>query len=480
MVVPPSAPIRPELSTPFEMAFGPSVRQRRVTVFFRPLLVIPQVIVLYFVGIAAFVVVFLGWFAALFTGRLPDSFARFILGYLRWRAWVESYGFLLTDQYPPFSMESSPDYPVDAAVQTGRLNRWAVLFRYFIAIPAGIAVALLYFGLMIFWIVTWAAALIKGELPRSLYEANAAALRYGYRYAAYYFMLTSFYPSEVMGDDAGSGPAFSPVGPPPPASVPPAVPMAGPEGTGIRAPAPPPAAPIPVPSAPPPTLPSTPPPPFPAPGTDPTLLPPVVVPPSPPPGGILAPVPAYPGAGPDLTPPSPNRWRLVLSAGARKLVVTYFIVGALGFVAYVGVLVAITSGTVTVTSQAITSQNQLITAYNLLGRQSQAFGTAGRACSSSSGAAGTECLAAADSQLATDLLTYQNTVSTIDFPFSVASQVSAVASAAGAASTKLEQLAQLGSDPQAYASAANSAGLDTAVQQVDSTTRSLNSALLAL
>lgn len=91
MAVPPWAPASPELSTPFEMAFGPSVRQRRVTVFFRPLLVIPQVIVLYFVGIAAFVVVFLGWFAALFTGRLPDAFARFILGYLRWRARVDGY-----------------------------------------------------------------------------------------------------------------------------------------------------------------------------------------------------------------------------------------------------------------------------------------------------------------------------------------------------------------------------------------------------
>ena len=39
--------------------------------------------------------------------------------------------------------------------------------------------------------------------------------------------------------------------------------------------------------------------------------------------------------------PSSGRWRLVLSPGARKLVVTYFIVGAMGLVAYIGILVAL-------------------------------------------------------------------------------------------------------------------------------------------
>ena len=512
-----------------EMTFGRPVPQRRVTVFFRPILAIPQLVVLYFLNIAASILVFLGWFAALFTGRLPESFAEFILGYMRWRIRVEAYLFLLTDQYPPFSLQPEAGYPIDVAVQTGRLNRLAVLFRYFIAIPAAIAVGMLGVGLGIFWIVTWVATLIKGEVPRALFEANAAALRFAYRLTAFFFMLTSFYPAGVMGDEglAGPGaapppayppppPAYSPpppaYSPPPPATYPPpppaylpndvpsapyppaagtpVAPMPGSEGPGVWAPTPvPDAAP-----APPTDVPPTDPPFQPAdalPGIDPTFASPSATPPAGPqagwtplpplPGMPPPPVAPYSGPAPAMAPPRPAAgWRLVLSPGARKLIVTYFIVGALGLVASIGIFVALTAGTVSTTSQAITSQNQLITAYNLLGQQSQAFGTSTRACPAAVTSAGTQCLASADAQLAADLQTYQHTVSTTDFPSRVDSQVAAVTTSAGAAAATLERLAQLGSDPQTYISAVNSAGLAAAFQLVDSTTRSLNSALLDL
>jgi hypothetical protein len=71
-------------------------------------------------------------------------------------------------------------------------------------------------------------------------------------------------------------------------------------------------------------------------------------------------------------------------------------------------------------------------------------------------------------------------VSTIDFPSQVAAQVAAVTAATATASSKLQQLSQLGSDPQTYSAAANSSGLVTAFDQVDSATRTLNSALLNL
>jgi Domain of unknown function (DUF4389) len=467
MVVPPAAPVVAETSSPLRVAFGRSRPQRRAVVFFRPLLAIPQLVVLYFLNIAALVLVVLGWFAALFTGRLPESFASFLVGDLRWRARVEAYLFLLTDQYPPFSLEPVPDYPVDVAIQTGRLNRWSVLFRYFLAIPALFAVAFFGFGASIFWIVTWVATLIKGEVPRALFEANAAALRYEYRLLAFFFMLTSFYPAEVMGDAAptpGTGAAPAPV---PPPVVPSSVPWAGPDDRGVQSAAPAP------PSAPPPL------PPPPVPGPEPYAAPAPVpgAAPAPPP-----PVPAYPypSLAADIGLPSSGRWRLVLSPGARKLVVTYFIVGALGLVAYIGVLVAVTSHGVSTTNQAITAQNELITAYNLVGQQSQSFASSSKACASSQGAAASECLAAADGQLASDLQAYQHTVSTIDFPSRVAPEVAAVTAATATASGKLEHLSQLGSDPQTYSAAANSSDLVTAFDAVDSTTRTLNSALLTL
>ena len=94
-----------EASSRVEVRFGTTQPQRRWTVLIRIILAIPQFIVLFFVGIGAFVVAVLGWFAALFTGRLPESFARFLLGYVRWSTRVNAYEFLLTDAYPPFRLD---------------------------------------------------------------------------------------------------------------------------------------------------------------------------------------------------------------------------------------------------------------------------------------------------------------------------------------------------------------------------------------
>ena len=62
---------------------GPAA-QRRATVAIRFILVIPHFLALYFLGIAAFVVVVIGWFGALVTGQLPLFAATYLSGYLRW------------------------------------------------------------------------------------------------------------------------------------------------------------------------------------------------------------------------------------------------------------------------------------------------------------------------------------------------------------------------------------------------------------
>jgi hypothetical protein len=83
---------------------GAADGRNRLTVFFRIIMVIPQVIVLYFLNIAGGVVVLISWFAALFTGSVPEGLHNFMTGYLRWTTRVGAYALLLTDQYPPFSM----------------------------------------------------------------------------------------------------------------------------------------------------------------------------------------------------------------------------------------------------------------------------------------------------------------------------------------------------------------------------------------
>ena len=77
----------------------------RLTTFFRAIMVIPHLIVLWALGIAAGVITFITWWAILFTGMYPQWAFDFIAGYVRWYTRVSGYYLLLTDKYPPFSLE---------------------------------------------------------------------------------------------------------------------------------------------------------------------------------------------------------------------------------------------------------------------------------------------------------------------------------------------------------------------------------------
>ena len=83
---------------------APALSDRnRLTVFFRWLMVLPQVFVLIFVGVAAAVAIWIGWFAVIITGKWPQGLQELVLGYIRWTNRVTGYSFLLTDEYPPFT-----------------------------------------------------------------------------------------------------------------------------------------------------------------------------------------------------------------------------------------------------------------------------------------------------------------------------------------------------------------------------------------
>ncbi len=68
------------------------------------LLVIPHVIVLLFLFIAAYFVYIIAFFAILFTKRFPRGLFDFTVGIHRWNYRVSVYTNLLRDEYPPFSL----------------------------------------------------------------------------------------------------------------------------------------------------------------------------------------------------------------------------------------------------------------------------------------------------------------------------------------------------------------------------------------
>jgi hypothetical protein len=183
------------------IAAGPA-KQRRLTVAFRLILAIPHFLALLFLFIGGLVVAFLGWWGALFTGRLPGFAVSYLSGLAHWNARVYGYAYLLTDVYPPFTLDAEPGYPVVIALpEQGRLNRVAVFFRFILLWWAYIVLGVVSGGAnSIVLFIAWLITLITGKLPTPLHQAYTAVLRYQTRYYCYSLLLTSTYPSKLFGD----------------------------------------------------------------------------------------------------------------------------------------------------------------------------------------------------------------------------------------------------------------------------------------
>jgi hypothetical protein len=83
-------------------------RLSRGLIFIKWLLIIPHVIVLYILQIIVRLFLIIAWIAILFTGKFPQGMFNFVTGVARWTNRVVVYELLLTDVYPPFSMDPGP------------------------------------------------------------------------------------------------------------------------------------------------------------------------------------------------------------------------------------------------------------------------------------------------------------------------------------------------------------------------------------
>jgi hypothetical protein len=72
--------------------------------FLKGLLLIPHMIVLYFLQIAAGIAGYIAFWAVAITGVYPDGIFRFLVGVLRWSIRTSAWLFSLTDEYPPFAL----------------------------------------------------------------------------------------------------------------------------------------------------------------------------------------------------------------------------------------------------------------------------------------------------------------------------------------------------------------------------------------
>ncbi|MBE9373028.1 DUF4389 domain-containing protein [Saccharopolyspora sp. HNM0983] len=182
-----------------EVDVHPPERQRRWTVLLRLLLLVPHQVVLFFLFIAGFVVVIIGWFAALALGRLPKWAADFLSLLVAYQIRVTASSMLLVDTYPPFVVDDE-NYPVRVDIRPSSMSRWTVLFRVVLIIPAALLSMFVSYGWATLGFFVWLTVLITGRTPRPVFDANAAVLRFNLRVNAYSNLLTGAYPRRLFGD----------------------------------------------------------------------------------------------------------------------------------------------------------------------------------------------------------------------------------------------------------------------------------------
>jgi len=175
---------------------SPPIKRSRLTVFFRLLLLIPHFIWAMFYGLAAYLVVFVAWFAILFTGKYPAGMYEFIAGFLRFYTRLNAYTYLVVDQYPPFEGGEHPEYPVRLKIgpPQAKYSRLLVFFRFILVIPIAIFIYVLTIWLQVVAIAIWFVAVIMGKTGAGLTEALRFPMSYIARGTAYSLLLTDKYP----------------------------------------------------------------------------------------------------------------------------------------------------------------------------------------------------------------------------------------------------------------------------------------------
>ncbi len=190
----------------FEVDYATGDRNRGLAVlgilgFLKALLLLPHVIVMAFLTVAAYVVGWVGYFVIAFTGDLPEGMGRFLTQVITWNNRLTAWLYSTTDQYPPFGFEAA-SFPAQTTVANGgagpRSRGWAVLGIFFLkfvaALPHLIIVGVLQWAASIVaWIGYWIIA-FTGKLPDGLHTFIVGVQRWNTRTIGWIASLTDEYP----------------------------------------------------------------------------------------------------------------------------------------------------------------------------------------------------------------------------------------------------------------------------------------------
>ena len=136
------------------------------------LLAIPHFAVLYGLRVLGQVVAVISWFAIVFTGQLPESFANLQSMWMRYEFRTYTFALFMREDYPPFAFAMTPtdggeDRRVAVTLRpalTDR-NRLTVGFRIILVIPHVIVLVLLGVAAAVVSIIAFFAVLFTGRWP---------------------------------------------------------------------------------------------------------------------------------------------------------------------------------------------------------------------------------------------------------------------------------------------------------------------------
>ena len=164
------------------------------------LLAIPHLLIAWALRSLRQVLTLISLFMVLFTTQIPRSlFDAIVMTYrYEWRA--VSFVFFMHEDYPPFDFDLSTEDDGAEPHTSLRLSypehleRWKPLYKWFLAIPQYVVVALLCIAACLGVAASFFAVLVTGEYPQGIRDFLVSAYRYALRVEAYVGFLTDQYP----------------------------------------------------------------------------------------------------------------------------------------------------------------------------------------------------------------------------------------------------------------------------------------------
>jgi hypothetical protein len=166
------------------------------------LILIPHYLCLIVLGIGAAFVALIAFFATLFTAKYPEGMWNYMVGVHRWALRVMAYHMLITDKYPPFTLEETEDDTIQLQAEyPERVSRWRPFFAWLIVIPYAIVASIIVWVASICSFFAFFTIIFTKKIPNGLFGVIRNGLTWNIRAGFYSYWMSTEYPPFEWDED---------------------------------------------------------------------------------------------------------------------------------------------------------------------------------------------------------------------------------------------------------------------------------------